>query len=1636
MFRSSRRKKKKRYRLYNYVPRRSEFISVPPPPHWSPNFRLKTPVNGLHIQSNDRWGDFVGGNDRQINAMKDIFSNVEALLSVTDRKFTRPLDILESFLLTYYNISRTTNHADFVNQMMILFKLVYKDKRADTLKGWIKHIENFFQTDITSPVQSRETVDMMRAYFDGASGYVNNPLFKKCRKLFSFLLTQGLLSELGIKLSEEDFSKFEIRNYRQNYSSKIDLWWCVLDTTISFLERIEDYRETGKFSEFIHGRDKYSTWMTKTDKLLSLAQFTGNLEAHGTNTFEYRADVASQLEIGKAMLQHIRATTGTTNAMLNSKFNDLQLLQAREVTRKAAQQERLASFAVLINGKSSVGKSTFTKMLYKFTGKLLKYPICDSFLYRKPPTDDFWSGFMSSMWCIQVDDVAFLDPVKATMDQTLEEILNVVNNVPFNPPQAALEDKGKTPVRAELVLATTNQKDLNAYHYFACPLAILRRFPMVITLEVKEEYKSDNKVMDGKAYSTPFLDPGKLPSEKIGWPDYWRVHVQEIVPDCRESHQEGKDYAKFNTIAIFEDINNFLTYYGNRLKEHRKYQSNCLSTDAAMSLLNVCSNCCSTYTVECSCGHQNEFQVQSMTRYELDDIRREQNVIDPLFKIKLFIVYILSLTCSLLASLMNVGSVEDVLAYQPVLEDGYYKLRVFSLCHSCWHPTNLCRCYQVQAGETVESSPWYRNRYFLSFWELLIIIHTYLCYFAYVTNFLRLMGHYRALRYAANSWILPRLRASLQVQILGDWVTIRRKKKIITIIAILGIFSAAYLGYRSIQKVKEVEKPEPAVGYRDTWIPVSNFDIHSSTPRETVDDRFKKESDNNVWYKQDIGLTTFDVPISSVSLSKASQEQIVGMLQRNCVKLRVRFWCSQRQAHIIRDISGVFVKGQYLLTHSHAFPELDISDSQHSSSYDVTIITNVVDSGVTPNVRFKLYPNDICRLPGDDLAMITVRSVPPYKDITKYWAIKENGGVSKGLFLRRNDDGLIEFGTVRAAILQSLDIPQVVCSGRLYMAHLDTLTKEGQCGSLLINQSAFGPIIVGMHLLGRNHHVGYLSVTMEEINKLIGMCQEQFGDMTVCGGGEPMLNTSDTNFVLSSLHYKSMIRYCERGLCNVYGTLRGFRVNPKSKVTQTPYAETVCEFFNYEIKHGPPSMKGWKPWRNNLIDMIEPTIKHNRTELHTVATSFLQDIKNLLPDGWEKRLHVLSDYEAINGIPGVKFIDSIKRSTSMGHPWCETKKRHLKAEPRENYPDGVNFSEDVWNRINEMKNNYLKGFRNFPIFTEHLKDEATSMAKIAIEKTRAFSGAPVDMAILTRQYFLSLVKLLQENKFVFEAAPGTNPASKEWGEFYHYLTKFGAHKMIAGDYGKYDKKMIADLVLEAFWILISLHKMAGFTEEEICIMWGISTDTAFPLVNFNGDLLEFFGTNPSGHPLTVIINSIVNSLYMRLVYYRLNPDKECHTFKDKVALMTYGDDNIMGVCDTIPWFNHTAIQNELAKIGVVYTMPDKESESIPYVHIDTCEFLKRKWRFEESINMFACPLNLSSVLKSLTVWVPSTDICAEEQFVEVLINTNMEAFFHGREVFNKYHTFCNKMLENRDLHVYLPDGFITWDQFVEKFKNE
>lgn len=1403
---------------------------------------------------------------------------------------------VENFSQVLHWSQKCTNFSDYVSVTQLAYRLFTGDSLGIVVRD---KLDKIFQPNVQS-FDIGETLKILRGAFDTTSQIQESPLMRKLVSLYSFLLTQGFLKHFGIDLSDEDYSKIEQRAMLSAYSSKKAFFMCVLDTVLFICEKIHEWRSTGDITTFLHSSDEYAKWLKEADRILNLAPFVGNLEAHGTSYFSFLSNLKDCIEKGEAYAKFTKSTAGVDSVYIKRKLNCLQLLLNTEVTRRAAQQERIQPMGVLVYGSSSIAKSAFTKMLFNYYGGLFDLERDDQYRYVRNPMDEYWSNFDSSKWCIQLDDIAFRNPTKcAEVDSTLQDLLNVVNNVPYVPPQAALEDKGKTPVMARLVVATTNCINLNAQEYFWCPLAVRRRLPFVISVKPKKEFLHENKI---------FIDPAKLSTEEGVFPDFWEITVSKIVPVINGRRED----AELKEIAVFSEVSLFLQFFGKACLLHEQNQKKAMAKDDDMLKIQVCKECLKPLPHEVCLGLQY--------------------------------------------------GVVNVLA---------------------------------------------------QFWV------SFLAYFIKLRFFMRMLecvAYYRSTRFIAVCIMNSVSDAELSVRFFGRLNAIQqdpRLKKLVLCISLLGAgFATYFYVHRKFEKKEKVVKKAPENSV--TQVQGNVFG--------TTEDQLSKETKSNVWYNPSIELTSFDIPPASASLANAGPDEIRNLFAKNCVLLHIRM----HGDNATRIMRGTFLRGHQCVTNAHAFKDRE-------ARFTVTVIQQSVATEFNANVSFDISGSDIAFDQNNDLCVFDVTCLPPFKDISKFWVDTEIFP-SSALELMRMPDGTVAKNSIFAlSLIPKIPISELKGEFDVYFGKSTLLTEVGMCGSLCVATTPRGPILFGIHILGGDHSIGIHRVTLTHLNDL---CKQKciLSRPIVQGGGSPMLSCPGKNNVVTIPHHKSMFRYMETGALNVYGSFAGFRPKPKSSVCATPLQSDFLEHFGTNVEYGQPVMSGWEPWRNNVIEMIKPNSTYKRSTLSACVEGFTQDILRELPQDWEKELVPLSDLAAVNGLPGVIYIDKIATNTSMGFPWACSKKKYLHSHIDEVYSEGVDFDIEIWDRVREIERNYAEGRRAYPVFTGHLKDEALPLKKIEVKKTRMFTGSPVDWNIVVRKRLLSFVRLLQKNKFVFEAGPGTVAQSAEWGKVYDYLTVFGTDRIIAGDYGKFDKRMLSDFILAAFEIIANILRAAGYSENECREVMCIGEDVAFPLTNVNGDLVEFFGTNPSGHPLTVIINSLVNSLYMRYCFLETNPEREVRTFKERVHLFTYGDDNIMGVHRTVPWFNHTAIKEILADIGVEYTMADKESLSIPFISIFDCSFLKRKWVWMDDVNNWVCPLEEASIVKSLTMWVPSKSIDKFAQMVNVIQSANNEYFYYGREIFEQKRALFVKLLEQHPYAFYVTETTLpTFEQLVERF---
>lgn len=1414
------------------------------------------------------------------------------------------------------------------------------------------------------------------------------PIFTKIYRFLLYCVGTSLFEKMGVEFDTKKFLKVERATIKKEYYMGPDFIHCVLDTILFVSETGYQCMITGSIDPIFHHESAYEKWIQDGELLRVQSKYISNPEPHGFTVFDFLSRLDDNIEKGKAIIKFLSKSEPSA-LIIRRLLSDLVSIRADCKTKRLAQQERKAPFAVLVHGGSSVAKSQFTKLLFYHYGKLFNLPTADEFKYTRNAFDQYWTNFNSSQWCLQLDDIAYLHPNKSTeCDPSLVEMLQVVNNVPYVPTQADLADKGKTPVRSRFVIATTNTENLNAETYFACPLAVQRRLPYIISIEPKIEFRKEGG---------PMIDPLKIPESREGeYPDLWRITVKRVAPapqSARKSLHMGQT-AILITEGVYEDVFSFLKWFSAIARVSEGTQEKAVKCDHDMRSVKLCCHDIPANQCE-SCNQELSLQSGDLVEYVDTPWIREVNR-------------------------RYIESQEDD------APPGY-----------CFTISRIVECISLMSLFTKIVVMWY----FMLMW----LVHRYPIWGRFLVAWF--YGRWWFFIIASRLLYIPQMR-HICVYLIGyrAYRVMRTPKAVIfcaSLIAAVTLFKTGktllhFSGYLGDQvsttdqrdhssEGKEQEKESALKSSHTTYKHTQVLPECAKCTRLQSDVREKgvapipkNDKKENVWYKDHFECTPFDVSLSSLSKAQWDMDDLVKYISPNCASYIAR----ARTIDMVKEKYGrtLCIGGHTYLFNNHCIP---------FDSFELSIVFQSSKDGVTTNFTTLVTPCQIYRIPERDLLFIQLPSIPPKKDIRDLFAKPSFEGRFDGEYVCRSSDGSIKRTTVVAPkfdrkFIFSEPMSNVYLSTPVWMGKVSVNTVDGDCGSVLVTTTPMGPVILGVHVLGgRDCECVAISVDHDLV---MSLRTEIFSNNT------PTLQVGNYTQQLVGLSKKATVRYIEEGTMEVYGSLAGFRGKLRSRVIPTLMSDLAVRD-GYERNTGPPMMNSWIPWRRALLDMARPVSHIDLTLLNHCVENFTRDILESLDTCELSELHVYPLNVAVNGCPGLAYVDKMPRNTSAGFPFRKSKKYFLEAIPEfDDYQHPVKVTHDIEREMDQIINCYENGKVYCPVFTASLKDEPTALHKIQEGKTRVFCGAPLPWSLVVRMYLLPVIRLIQKNRFIFEAGPGTIAQSTEWDDIYKYITKFGEHRIVAGDYGKFDKRMPASVILAAFQIIKNMLAAAGWSDEDLRVVGGIAEDTAFPTIDFHGELIRCYGTNPSGHPLTVIINGLANSLYVRYCYTINHPSRTCSDFKDNVALFTYGDDMIMGVSESCSWINHTIMQETLAAIDIEFTMAEKTAVSVPFIHVNQASFLKRSWRYEEQLGYMVCPIDHSSISKMLTMCVESKTISPQLQAVAVLNTACREYFWYGEEIFRQRRSLFYDWIDELNLNPYMEWPLPTWEQLRDEFE--
>lgn len=534
--------------------------------------------------------------------------------------------------------------------------------------------------------------------------------------------------------------------------------------------------------------------------------------------------------------------------------------------------------------------------------------------------------------------------------------------------------------------------------------------------------------------------------------------------------------------------------------------------------------------------------------------------------------------------------------------------------------------------------------------------------------------------------------------------------------------------------------------------------------------------------------------------------------------------------------------------------------------------------------------------------------------------------------------------------------------------------------------------------------------------------------------------------------------YQTQAQADYYGTLPNARVRPKSSVVKSPIADEVEDVTGCPQKWGPPPncrkdaegrkvLKEYEPYQKFLSGAGNAYQEFRPATLEKARADYMKTIETLFAEGSEPveyaaKLCPLDPVEVVSGQDGVKFVDAMKPNTSMAFPLNKPKQEFLRDLVPEDHPHHScprAIADMVIEQAEHCRNEYRKGRSANPIFKNCTKDEPTNLEKM---KARVFQAAPAHFQLLVREYFLPIAAFMSRYPHVFECAVGINAHGPQWDELMKHISSVGGGKrQVAGDFKAYDQHMSARMILVALNIMIDVaEEHMDYSEDDIAIMRFMASDIAFPLVSINGDLTQLFGSNPSGHNLTVYVNSIVNSLYQRCVFFEIYPDHE-GMFSEVVKLTTYGDDNLMGVHESVPEYNHTRMAEIYDEHDIVFTMAQKEADSVPFITMDDVEYLKRWSRFDSTLayiksngerekGMYISMLDEESIFKSLMQNIKSKTEPQSQVAIQCIENAMREWFFYGKETFDERHAQMKEIVSRKNYTNWMQTSF--WDSYEDR----
>lgn len=303
--------------------------------------------------------------------------------------------------------------------------------------------------------------------------------------------------------------------------------------------------------------DKANSWMDRTSKVLAEYTDPGFLRtpADRKRVSElYKEGLALHVEFSR-LPQDIKshlASFHTFHAKITGMQEIVSSLNSRD-------RRRPLPFTVVLKGQNGTGKTPLIDFVCELGEKLFNRRPGEPMKFSKNVAAEFWDGYKLQP-VVQFDDLWQIAHADRQIPAA-EELFNLISTGEHQLTMSRVEEKSNTFMASEMFVITTNSEIPPNHVNFTEPEALMKRMHLVLRVEVDEDARVNQK---GSKYTV------RIPKGHTIW-DHQRIVIEHIAEKTREVLDAyGYAYAVRQTITREDFVKITAAFVQHQAKESQR----------------------------------------------------------------------------------------------------------------------------------------------------------------------------------------------------------------------------------------------------------------------------------------------------------------------------------------------------------------------------------------------------------------------------------------------------------------------------------------------------------------------------------------------------------------------------------------------------------------------------------------------------------------------------------------------------------------------------------------------------------------------------------------------------------------------------------------------------------------------------------------------------------------------------------------------------------------------------------------------------------------------------------------------------------------------------------------------------------